>query len=110
MLGFYGFVTVVIAGVIISVARNGTFVAIDLPLFGAAFGALVFGVAAYVALMKAMRTGEVSAVTPFRYTRIVFGLICGVLFFKETLDGYMILGSALVVLSGLFIMRRGARK
>lgn len=110
MLGFYGFVTVVIAGCIIVVVRDGTFVAMDLRLFGAAFGALVFGVAAYIALMKAMRTGEVSAVTPFRYTRIIFGLACGVLFFRETLDGYMIFGSALVVLSGLFIMRRGVKK
>jgi drug/metabolite transporter (DMT)-like permease len=110
LLGFYGFVTVVIAGLIITAAWGGTFVAMDLRMLISVVGAVVFGVAAYAALMKAMRTGEVSAVTPFRYTRIVFGLACGVLFFHETLDGYMIFGSVLVVLSGLFIMRRSAKK
>jgi drug/metabolite transporter (DMT)-like permease len=106
LLGFYGFITVFIAGVIITLSKGGAFVSLTTSVLGGITGSVVFGVAAYVALMKAMRTGEVSAVTPFRYTRIVFGLACGVLFFGETLDGYMLLGSALVVLSGLFILHR----
>jgi drug/metabolite transporter (DMT)-like permease len=110
LLGFYGFVTVVIAGAIFAITQGGAFVVMDYAMFGGVAGSVASGVAAYAALMKAMRTGDVSAVTPFRYTRIVFGLGCGVIFFNETLDGYMIFGSALVVLSGLFILRRGAKK
>ena len=70
-------------------------------------GAICIGVFAYTALMNAMRTGEVSVVTPFRYTRLVFGVGLGVLVFGERLDGATIVGCALIVATGLFIMWRG---
>ena len=57
--------------------------------------------------MTAMRTGEVSAVTPFRYTRLLFGLAIGAFLFGEQFDRYMITGCGLIVLSGLFILWRG---
>ena len=57
--------------------------------------------------MKAMRTGEVSAVTPFRYTRLLFGLAFGVILFGERLSLEMLVGSGLIVFSGLFILWRG---
>ena len=41
------------------------------------------GTLAYASLMKAMRTGEVSAVTPFRYSRLLFGVGLGVVMFGE---------------------------
>ena len=40
-------------------------------------GSCLFGILGYHALTSAMRMGEVSAVTPFRYTRLVFALILG---------------------------------
>ena len=57
--------------------------------------------------MKAMRTGEVSAVTPFRYTRLLFGIALGIALFGEQLSHSMMVGSALIVISGLFILWRG---
>jgi drug/metabolite transporter (DMT)-like permease len=54
-----------------------------------------------------MRSGEVSAVTPFRYTRLLFGIALGVLVFGERLSLSMAVGSGLIVLSGLFILWRG---
>jgi len=73
-------------------------------------GAVVFGVAAYSCLMKAMRTGEVSAVTPFRYTRLIFGVSLGVCFFNESLNYSTVLGTILIVISGLFILSRNKRE
>ena len=70
-------------------------------------GAVLAGVTAYSCLMKAMRTGEVSAVTPFRYTRLLFGIALGILLFGERLNGAMMVGSGLIVVSGLFILWRG---
>ena len=70
-------------------------------------GAIVAGVAAYSCLMKAMRTGEVSAVTPFRYTRLLFGIALGIAWFGEQLSLAMMIGSGLIVVSGLFILWRG---
>jgi drug/metabolite transporter (DMT)-like permease len=57
--------------------------------------------------MKAMRTGSISAVTPFRYTRLLFGVGLGIAMFGERLDGTMILGCVVVIGSGLFIWWQG---
>ena len=51
------------------------------------------GIFAYYALTIAMRTGQVAAVTPFRYTRLVFAMILGVLVFDEHPDSYTLIGS-----------------
>ena len=59
--------------------------------------------------MKAMRTGEVAAVTPFRYTRLIFGVTLGVIYFNETLTSSTLLGSILIVTSGLFILSRSKK-
>jgi drug/metabolite transporter (DMT)-like permease len=58
----------------------------------------------------AMRMGDVSAVAPFRYTRLPFGLLIGVVMFGETVDASMIAGAAVIVGSGLFIFLREGRR
>lgn len=106
-LGFYGFLTVVVAGVLFAVwdgqplVRPTTANALGLA---AAVGAGVF---AYAALMKAMRSGAISTVTPFRYTRLLFGVGLGMAMFGERPDGPMVLGCAVVIGSGLFIWWQG---
>jgi drug/metabolite transporter (DMT)-like permease len=62
--------------------------------------------AAYYAITAAMRVGEISVITPFRYTRLLFGLGLGVLFFGERIDGWMLAGCTLVVASGVYTVLR----
>lgn len=107
MLGLYGFLSLATAGGLFQLwlgaplqMPTGT----DLGLLALVIG---IGVFAYSSLMKAMRTGEVSAVTPFRYSRLLFGVGLGVIWFDESFDSYMAIGSGLIVLSGLFILWRG---
>lgn len=107
ILGLYGFLSVVIAGALYALWQSAAFVLPNAATLAYLTGAILAGVAAYASLMKAMRTGEVSAVTPFRYTRLLFGIGIGVLWFNETLTPAMILGSALIVCAGLFILWRG---
>lgn len=109
MLGMYGFLSVVLAGVMFGAWQAAPFVMPDVQTAAYLLGAVVVGAAAYFCLMKAMRTGEVSAVTPFRYTRLVFGTGLGVALFGEQLSPPMLVGSALIVASGLFILWRGKR-
>jgi drug/metabolite transporter (DMT)-like permease len=71
--------------------------------------ATCFGVFAYNSLTVAMRTGEVGAVTPWRYTRLVFAMILGIAVFGERPDLLTIIGSVIVVSSGTFALLR-ARK
>lgn len=107
ILGFYGFLSVVVAGGVFSIWQAAPFVQPDIQHSLYLLGAILTGVAAYSCLMKAMRTGEVSAVTPFRYTRLLFGIALGVVMFGEQLSFAMLIGSGLIVLSGLFILSRG---
>ncbi len=74
ILGLYGFLAIVVAGVMYSLWQAVPFVQPDVEISAYLVGAVLAGVAAYSCLMKAMRTGEVSAVTPFRYTRLLFGI------------------------------------
>lgn len=107
-LGIYGFLAMVPTGAGLLLWQGGAVVP------GAAqvaflTGAVVVGVAAYWALTVAMRTGEVSVVTPFRYTRLVFALILGVVVFAERPDAATLAGSAIVVAAGIYTLLRARR-
>jgi len=110
ILGLHGFIALAFSGLIYTIWDDANFVMIDIDTIGYMVGAVVFGVAAYSCLMKAMRTGEVSAVTPFRYTRLIFGVSLGVFFFNESLNYSTVLGTILIVISGLFILSRNKRE
>ena len=74
------------------------------------FAATVIGVGAYYALTVAMRTGEVSVVTPFRYTRLLFALVVGVIVFAERPDTLTLIGSAIIVAGGVYTLLRSRSK
>jgi len=108
-LGVYGFAAMVPAGAAV-LAATGT--APVVPGAGAAAalaGATAVGVGAYYALTRAMRTGEVSVVTPFRYTRLLFGVALAAALLGERIDAVTILGSLLIVGSGLYTLWRARR-
>ena len=110
ILGLYGFLSVVVAGALFSIWDGRAYAVPDLGTSISLIAAIGAGAFAYTCLMTAMRTGDVSAVTPFRYTRLIFGVAVGVLVFGEKLDAAMVIGSALIVVSGLFILWRGTSK
>lgn len=104
-LGALGFAMLATAGAILLVVSGGTKVPDSLALAHLA-GGTVFGVAGYHALTYAMRTGEVSAVTPFRYTRLIFAMVLAMVLFHERPDLATWIGAALVVGSGIFALTR----
>ena len=71
--------------------------------------ATVIGVIAYGALTGAMRLGEISVVAPFRYTRLVFAMVLGILVFGERPDTLTLIGSAVIVASGVFTLIRSRK-
>jgi len=103
VLGFYGFTTMMIAGACYAVWDGKPFVSLQAQQFLMLAAALLAGVFAYTALMTAMRTGSIAAVTPYRYSRLLFGISIGVIVFGEQLDAPMLLGCAIVIGAGLFI-------
>ncbi len=67
---------------------------------------IILGSFGYLLLITSLRIGELSAIMPFRYSRIVFLLILGILVFGERPTLSMLAGSALILISGLYIMWR----
>jgi drug/metabolite transporter (DMT)-like permease len=74
-------------------------------------GAVFFGTAGYWAVTAATRTGEVSVVAPFRYSRLVFSMGIGIVFLGERPDLLTLVGAGVIVASGLYAFaRERARK
>ena len=70
---------------------------------------VVMGALAYYAIVAAMRVGEVSFVTPFRYSRMLFALIVGWFVFAERPDALTLIGAAVIVGSGIYTLWREQR-
>jgi drug/metabolite transporter (DMT)-like permease len=101
----WGFVAVALIGAAQLLLTGGAVVPRG-PEWWILGGALGAGVAAYWWLTEATRVGELSAVMPFRYTRLLFALVIGALVFGERPDAWTITGSALVVASGIYAFLR----
>lgn len=69
-------------------------------------GAVVFVLLGYVTSIQTMRVGDISFIAPFRYTGLVVALVVGFVVFREVPDLWMLVGSALVVATGLFAFWR----
>ncbi|WP_374377879.1 DMT family transporter [Dongia sp.] len=67
------------------------------------------GGAAQIALTTAFRRASVSVVAPFDYMALVYGFLIGFLLFAERPDRYLIVGGAIVVASGIYIIHREAK-
>lgn len=109
VVSFHGFASLAVVGPLMMLTQFTPPAALSLPHLGQIFGALVFGVSGYYAIVIATRTGDASAITPFRYTRLIFSMILGMLVFAERPDLMTYLGSAIIIASGLYTYLRERR-
>jgi len=108
VLSAYGFGVIVPTGVVLMLFE-GAPVMLNTTESWLMAAALIVGPLGYYAIVAAMRIGEVAVVTPFRYIRLVFAMIIGVLVFDEVLDMWTIIGAAVIIGSGLFTIYREGR-
>ncbi len=66
------------------------------------------GTAGHVCWTRAISMADASVVVPFDYVRLVFTIIIGILAFAEQPDLFTLIGSAIIVLAGIYIARREA--
>lgn len=109
-LGVHGFLSIALAGAFLAVYFDETFIHPDvntvwLLLFGSVLGAV-----GYSSIISAMRIGEVSAITPFRYSRILFGLLLGMFVFGETLSASQVLGVVVIIGASFAVVYTNPRK
>lgn len=102
----WGAIAVGIAGVVTHLLNGSPLPTIS-PSDYPAFGLMLFAWAGGMfAVTEAMRMGDVGTIAPFRYMRLPFGLLIGLLYFGEKIDVWMIAGVAVIVASGLFVLHR----
>jgi len=107
-LGVYGFFILMPTGLLI-LFFNDESANLVLPSTIASLqilGTILFGFTAYYSLTIAMRIGDVSIITPFRYTRLVFALLIGITLFGERPDTLTIIGSAVIIVGGIYTLLR----
>jgi len=104
-IALYAFLAFGISGIFI-MPFNSAMIALtstDIMYF---IGASVFGVIAYYSLVIASRIGEMSVISPFRYSRIVFAMLLSILVLKENPDSLTLIGATIIVVSGLYTFLR----
>ncbi|WP_295048944.1 DMT family transporter [uncultured Paracoccus sp.] len=99
-----GFMMLIVAG-LIALPFGGPMAMPDTATWASLLAASAAGVCAYTFLTVAMRTGQIGAVTPFRYTRLVFAMVAGAAVFSETPDALTILGGTVIILAGIAALR-----
>ena len=105
LLSSYTSVLFIISGSILLIISGGASVP-DIEMIAILAAMIASGSLGFFFTTKAVRLGDVSVVIPFRYTRILFSLAAGILILSEQVDAVMLFGSALTILSGLYIWRR----
>ncbi len=105
-LSFLAFLTLVPAAALLALITGAAAVMPGPRDLALMVGAVGVGALAYYAIVAAMRVGEVSFVTPFRYSRMLFALAVGMAAFGERPDLPMLIGSAMIVGSGIYTIWR----
>jgi len=63
---------------------------------------------AHFLMIEALRLGAAGLVSPFRYTAILWATVAGFLVWQEVPDVMTMIGAAMLVVSGVLIVRRGS--
>ncbi len=72
-------------------------------------GASAFILVGYQFVALAMRQGEIGFVSPFRYTALLWSILLGMIIFSDFPDRLTLLGSAIVVATGIYSLYREHR-
>lgn len=108
-LAVWGFLMVGFAGLVMLAMSGGAKVptAVETAYLAAA---LCIGTFAYWALTEATRLGDIAVVTPFRYSRLLFSMVVGILVFSEIPDAYTLIGACIIIATGLYTIMRERKR
>lgn len=101
------FASVALLGLSLAVmAVRGGWVPVTPAQVAIIFTGAGFLLVGYLAMVFAMRLGDIAAISPFRYVSLVFGILYGFLFFGEVPEPLMLAGGAIIVASGVYTFWR----
>jgi drug/metabolite transporter (DMT)-like permease len=108
-LSLHAFLVLIPAGLFL-VWINGDTLVIPTARDGATLiGCIAIALLAYLCIVAATRAGDAAFISSFRYTRMIFALILGMVVLNERPDQMTLIGVAIVIGAGLFTLLREAR-
>jgi len=105
LLAFYASMLFTVSGGVLLTFTGGA----NLPDSGIMLMFLVMialGSMGVICVTNAIRLGEMSVVSPFRYSRLLFSVAAGTFILGEQVNAMMLFGCALTMGAGLYIWRR----
>ncbi len=107
LVGFYTALAVTIMSLLVLPFQPWKPVSVEsISLLSAAGFFVLFG---SIFSVMTMRVGEVGFVSPFRYTILIWAIILGIVVFGDYPDIYTIIGSTIVVVTGIYTFYREHR-
>lgn len=101
ILSFYGSLALIITGLIM-VWADGDFTFPEGQAWSYCFGLVVTAALGTYAVSSAMRLTDIAIISPFRFSRVIFGVAIGIFMFHETIDLQTAIGAVIVVSAGLY--------
>ncbi len=104
-VSLYAFILTTIGG-IFSLPFFGNFVVLTIIQWLVIFIITLFGCFSYFMLVLATRKGDISVISPFRYSRLIFALILAMIVLNERPDNLTLLGASIIVAAGYYTIWR----
>ncbi len=105
LLSFYSCLLFSLSGCVLLFLSGGLSV-VDIEMTVIFVAMVALGSLGVIFMTEAVRLGEMSVVSPFRYTRLLFSMVAGILVLGEQVNAIMLFGCTLTIFSGLYIWRR----
>ncbi|MNC85671.1 EamA-like transporter family protein [compost metagenome] len=70
----------------------------------------VFNASAHFLMIEALRLGEAAAISPVRYTSLIWATLMGYFIWGDWPDAWVTAGSAVIIAAGIYMIRIEARK
>ena len=104
-VSLYAFILTTVGG-IFSLPFFGNFVTLKITQWFVVLTITLFGCFSYFMLVLATRKGDISVISPFRYSRLIFAIVLAILVLNERPDTLSLVGAAIIVASGYYTIWR----
>jgi drug/metabolite transporter (DMT)-like permease len=102
-------VSVCLTGPVLGIAFAEEWVVPSGSGFALMAGAAAFLIGGYLTAVDFMRHGDIAAIAPFRYSAVVWAIIVGLIVWGEVPDLLMIVGTVIIVATGIYTFHRERR-
>jgi drug/metabolite transporter (DMT)-like permease len=102
-------IAVCLSGPVFAILVGEQWVAPSVRSISLIAGAAVFLIGGYLTAVDFMRHGDIAVIAPFRYSVIIWAIIAGFVVWSEVPDMAMVVGTAIIIATGVYTFRRERR-